>query len=75
MIRAINTIQTINAPKIAKSIKKPPPKASPSDGYFAEIPETMHGIMDNAKDVDNPINASFRFVKLWFVTIAEIKKL
>ena len=34
----------------------------------------MHGIMVNAKDVDNPINASFRFVKLWFVTIAEIKK-
>lgn len=30
--------------------------------------------MVNAKDVDNPINASFRFVKLWFVTIAEIKK-
>ena len=34
----------------------------------------MHGIMVNAKDVDNPINASLRFVKLWFVTIAEIKK-
>ena len=33
-----------------------------------------HGIMVNAKDVDNPINASLRFVKLWFVTIAEIKK-
>lgn len=30
--------------------------------------------MVNAKDVDNPINASLRFVKLWFVTIAEIKK-
>ena len=34
----------------------------------------MHGIMVNAKDVDNPVNASLRFVKLWFVTIAEIKK-
>ena len=60
--------------KSAKSIKKPPPRLSPSDGYFAEIPETMHGIMVNAKDVDKPINASLRFVKLWFVTIAEIKK-
>ena len=60
--------------KSAKSIKKPPPRLSPSDGYFAEIPETMHGIMVNAKDVDKPINASLRFVKFWFVTIVEIKK-
>lgn len=60
--------------KSAKSIKKPPPRLSPSDGYFAEIPETMHGIMVNAKDVDKPINASLRFVKFRFVTTAEIKK-
>lgn len=60
--------------KSAKSIKKPPPRLSPSDGYFAEIPETMHGIIVNAKDVDKPINVSLRFVKFWFVTIAETKK-
>ena len=69
-----NVNQSKTAIKIAKSIKKPPPRLSPSDGYFAEIPETMHGIMVNAKDVDKPINASLRFVKFWFVTIAEIKK-
>ena len=74
MIRAINTVQTINAQNITNNIINPSPGPCSSDGDFAIIPMTEPGMTESENAVANAANASLRFVKLWFVTIAEIKK-
>lgn len=72
MIRAINTVQTINAQNITNNIINPSPGPCSSDGDFAIIPMTEPGMTESENAVANAANASFRFVKFEFVAKAKI---